>query len=82
MYLFWHRLSDALQGIVIENTLHISEHNVFTVERDAACVSGDYSLRRRRTYTALVALYLRPPTLYARALVLLDWDGGMLPDVH
>ena len=34
------------------------------------------------TYTALVALYLRPPTLYARALVLLDWDGGMLPDVH
>lgn len=32
--------------------------------------------------TALVALYLLPPTRYARTLVLLGGGWGMLPDVH
>lgn len=32
--------------------------------------------------TALIALYLLPPTRYARTLVLLGGGWGMLPDVH
>lgn len=34
------------------------------------------------TCTALIALYLLPPTRYARTLVLLGGGWGMLPDIH
>lgn len=34
------------------------------------------------TCTALVALYLLPPTEYARTLVLLGGGWGMVPDIH